>query len=190
MSEWHAWKPKMPFGQVPVLEVDGKMLAQTAAIDHYCAAITGVLPEDPLTLADAEQAYCFIADIWEPIGATMNKQYDPTASEEEKTAAWDDLVKPDGVFKQKMALLDKFLANRPGKYLAGDKWCHADLSVFGSMSLFQSGWMKGMPTNILSSYPAIKAFRNMIANMPEIKEYYSSQADDPIRKTGFMPDSE
>lgn len=33
--------------------------------DRYCAAITGVLPEDPLKVAEAEQAYCFIADIWE-----------------------------------------------------------------------------------------------------------------------------
>lgn len=33
--------------------------------DRYCAAITGVLPKDPLKLAEAEQAYCCIADIWE-----------------------------------------------------------------------------------------------------------------------------
>lgn len=31
-SKWLEWKPNMPFGQVPVLEVDGKMLAQMAAI--------------------------------------------------------------------------------------------------------------------------------------------------------------
>lgn len=39
--EWAELKPQTPFGQVPVLEVDGKMLAQTSAIGerymHKCS---------------------------------------------------------------------------------------------------------------------------------------------------------
>lgn len=37
-AEWAQWKPKMPFGQLPVLEVDGNMLAQMAAIGEAQAA--------------------------------------------------------------------------------------------------------------------------------------------------------
>jgi hypothetical protein len=36
-----------------------------AAADRYCAAITGVLPSDPLALADIEQAYFFIEDVFQ-----------------------------------------------------------------------------------------------------------------------------
>jgi glutathione S-transferase len=31
----HDWKPKCPFGQVPILMVNGKVLAQSAAIGGW-----------------------------------------------------------------------------------------------------------------------------------------------------------
>lgn len=45
-EEWAALKPQMPFGQVPVLEVDGKYLAQSKAIEMYAARLTGLYPTD------------------------------------------------------------------------------------------------------------------------------------------------
>ncbi|KAL0280898.1 UNVERIFIED_CONTAM: hypothetical protein PYX00_002056 [Menopon gallinae] len=36
-EEWNNVKPKMPFGKVPVLEIDGKELHQSAAICRYLA---------------------------------------------------------------------------------------------------------------------------------------------------------
>jgi glutathione S-transferase len=39
-DEWQTIKPNTPFGQVPVLEVDGKYLAQSVAIGESAAART------------------------------------------------------------------------------------------------------------------------------------------------------
>jgi hypothetical protein len=39
-DEWQTIKPNTPFGQVPVLEVDGKYLAQSVAIGEPAAART------------------------------------------------------------------------------------------------------------------------------------------------------
>eukprot|EP00983_Pelagomonas_calceolata_P037326 1136288-Pelagomonas_calceolata.AAC.1 len=46
-EEWAELKPKMPFGQVPVLEVDGKMLSQSSAMERYVAKLTDQYPSDP-----------------------------------------------------------------------------------------------------------------------------------------------
>jgi glutathione S-transferase len=36
-EEWPTMKPNTPLGQMPVLEVDGKMLGQSVAIARYLA---------------------------------------------------------------------------------------------------------------------------------------------------------
>jgi hypothetical protein len=33
--------------------------------DHYLAKLAGLLPEDPLTAALADQAYFFCLDVWQ-----------------------------------------------------------------------------------------------------------------------------
>lgn len=35
--------------------------------DHYVAKLTGMLPEDPLTAALADQAYFFCEDVWQTL---------------------------------------------------------------------------------------------------------------------------
>lgn len=65
-DEWRAadsLKAQMPFGQLPVLEVDGKFLAQSPAIDRYVAKLAGLMPDDPWVVAAADQAYCFMEDV-------------------------------------------------------------------------------------------------------------------------------
>ncbi|GFH17410.1 uncharacterized protein HaLaN_14043, partial [Haematococcus lacustris] len=64
-DEWPKLKPSMPFGQVPVLEVDGQQLAQTAAIERYVAKLTGMYPDDPWQAAKGEELICFCVECFE-----------------------------------------------------------------------------------------------------------------------------
>jgi glutathione S-transferase len=59
-KDWPDLKGKLPFGQVPVLEVDGKQLAQSAAIERYVAKLAGLHPTDPWQAAKVDEAVAFV----------------------------------------------------------------------------------------------------------------------------------
>lgn len=170
-------KAQTPFGQLPVLQVDGKYLAQSAAIDHYVAKLAGLLPSDPWAAALADQAYGFCEDVWQTIYPSFKIQ-----DAEEKAKARQELVA--GALGDKLKLLSKLVESRPGKYLASDQLTHGDLAVFCQLSTLQSGWLDGIPLDVLDSYPVLKEYRNAIANLPEIAAFYSKETDD-IRVKGF-----
>ena len=46
-ADWPALKPSMPFGELPVLEVDGQRLSQSNAINRYVGQLTGLYPDEP-----------------------------------------------------------------------------------------------------------------------------------------------
>ena len=50
---WARIKPTMPYAQVPLLEVDGKPLAQSYAILMFCGRLAGLVPQDPFLAAKA-----------------------------------------------------------------------------------------------------------------------------------------
>lgn len=43
-----AIKARSPWGQLPLLEVDGAVFGQSSAIASYCGQLAGLVPSDPL----------------------------------------------------------------------------------------------------------------------------------------------
>merc|ERR1712127_878081 len=54
-EEWLKVKPSVPMGQVPFMEVDGKMICQSMAIARYCAKKYGLAGATDLEAALADQ---------------------------------------------------------------------------------------------------------------------------------------
>ena len=61
-QRWEALKPSTPWGQVPVLEVDGQLIAQTPAIMNYVGRLTKLLPADAVQGAKVEEFCATIED--------------------------------------------------------------------------------------------------------------------------------
>ncbi|KXZ46903.1 hypothetical protein GPECTOR_39g397 [Gonium pectorale] len=175
------FKPKTPFGQVPVLELpDGKMLAQSGAIDRYVAKLAGLYPEDPLQAALADQVVFQLNDFMDLFTPTWTMEKDA------KIKARQEILAGKG--KEKLQALAKVLeaAEAEGGYVAGGKLSFADVAVFVNLSGITSPIMDGIPAGLLDEYPVLKAFRNKIAKVPAIKAYYEKYGEGP--RASFQPD--
>ncbi|XP_059162732.1 glutathione S-transferase 1-like [Physella acuta] len=60
---WPAEKPKMPFGQLPVLVVDGKLYAQSVAIATFVAKEAGFYPKTAIDGLKVDQVVQLAVDL-------------------------------------------------------------------------------------------------------------------------------
>ncbi|KAG2433085.1 hypothetical protein HYH02_012789 [Chlamydomonas schloesseri] len=176
------FKPKTPFGQVPVLEFeDGRMLAQSGAIDRYVAKLAGLYPEDPKDAAFADMVVFHMNDFMDLFSPTWQMPA------EEKVKARQDILAGKG--GDKLKALEKIIEKAEaegGGYVAGGKLSFGDVVVYTYLSGITSSAMDGIPKDLLNAYPALKAFRNKLANHPAIKAYYAAKTDDS--RASYKPD--
>eukprot|EP00195_Chlamydomonas_chlamydogama_P016204 CAMPEP_0202896368 /NCGR_PEP_ID=MMETSP1392-20130828/5384_1 /ASSEMBLY_ACC=CAM_ASM_000868 /TAXON_ID=225041 /ORGANISM="Chlamydomonas chlamydogama, Strain SAG 11-48b" /LENGTH=217 /DNA_ID=CAMNT_0049581709 /DNA_START=122 /DNA_END=775 /DNA_ORIENTATION=- len=180
-DDWPAFKAKTPFGQVPVLEVDGKMLGQSAAIERYLAKQAGLLPQgDDWAVAHAEALQGFLTDIMNDIMPTMQiKDLDA------RIKARQDLLQ--GATKDKLTRLNAAVEAAGGKHVAGGKLSNVDLAIFVALSQLKSGQYDGIPKDVLSPYPALSSFQQYIAGLEPIKKHYAGITEGS--RLAYKPDS-
>jgi len=68
---------KLPFGQVPVLEVDGNMIAQSDSILRFSGLLTGLYPECPWRKAECDQILAAVQDLMSDMSPSFQAS-DPT----------------------------------------------------------------------------------------------------------------
>ncbi|KAF5826946.1 hypothetical protein DUNSADRAFT_1705 [Dunaliella salina] len=134
-SQWQELKPSTPFGQLPVLEVDGTAIAQAGAIERYAAKLAHLYPLDPLEAAQVDQVVCFIHDFLPPFSSTRGIS-DPVARADAQREATENL-------KPKLAKLNEMVEDAGSNYLAGPKLTYADIAAFCYVSFLLSGMFAG-----------------------------------------------
>jgi prostaglandin-H2 D-isomerase / glutathione transferase len=70
-SDWERRKGDTPFGALPVLEVDGQIVAQSNAINRYVGKLADLYPSDPWEAALCDEAMEAVEDITNKIAATL-----------------------------------------------------------------------------------------------------------------------
>ncbi|KZS14637.1 Glutathione S-transferase A4 [Daphnia magna] len=160
-SEWPAIKPSTPFGQVPVLEVDGQVLAQSNTIARYLARKYGLAGKN-----DWEQA---LADMYaDNINDLLNAAVPPFMEK--------DPVKQKEMYEKFMAetianhvvLIEKQLKKNNTGYLVGNDLTWADLAYYAYFSDFLE---VKFGSAFLKDAPLLKALIDRVKALPNIKKW-------------------
>ncbi|EDV25618.1 S-crystallin 4 [Trichoplax sp. H2] len=160
-EEWAKQKAgsKAPFGQLPILEVDGKVLCQSNAIVAYLAKEFGFAGK---TSNDVYKIYLVEGAVSDLITKLVAAHFEA-----------DEAIKAD---KQKeltekfiptwLVAVEKVFQEGGTSYFAGDSLTVGDLYFF-----FAAEYLKGAKEDVLQSFPGLNGLFDRIANNPKIKEW-------------------
>lgn len=162
---WSQLKPHMPFGQVPVLEVDGKMAPQSIAIARYVAKqvrLTGSNDWEDLVIDSVVDT---INDLRQKLG-----QYYFENDEKVKKSHKEKLFNEELPFYQ--TRLDNMAKENNG-HLALGCLTWADIYFVGLLDFLDT--MAGI--DITEGYPNLQAVKNNVMIIPDIKEWIDTRPD-------------
>jgi Glutathione S-transferase, N-terminal domain len=107
-SEWGSRKANTPFGALPVLEVDGEVVAQSNAINRYVGKLADLYPSDAWQAALCDEVMEAVEDIGTKIAATL------FLPEEQKKTQRKELV--EGPIPFYLTRLEQRLEAHGGQY--------------------------------------------------------------------------
>ena len=174
--------------QVPTMEVDGKVIAQTGAIARYCGKQGGFYPrDDDLAAAKIDEIIDTATDITLAIGRTFGM------ADAEKMAARAVLGKE--TLPMYLKALEKIMTDNGSTgssliklvfskfpilminagFYVGSSLTIADLAMYRLVGWISGGVLDGLPTNLVDSYPQIKANVEATKSNEKVKAYLAEK---------------
>jgi len=157
---WAAFKPTTPFGQVPVLEVDGKMLSQSGAICNYLAKQFKLNGKDDWEAAKIQELSGGIEDLLSNFRPWFMEK-----DEAKKKELMDNLTT-----EKIIPFLDryeKFLTENGSGFFVGSELTQVDLSLFHWLGFLAHG----VAQEPFKKYEELNKFLAKIAALPKVAEW-------------------
>nr|P46429.1 RecName: Full=Glutathione S-transferase 2; AltName: Full=GST class-sigma [Manduca sexta]AAA92881.1 glutathione S-transferase [Manduca sexta] len=162
-EQWPEFKPNTPFGQMPVLEIDGKKYAQSLAISRYLGRKYGLAGNDIEEDFEIDQIVDFVNDIR---ASAASVEYEQDAANKE--------VKHEENMKNKYPFqlnkLSEIITKNNG-FLALGRLTWADFVFVGMFDYLKK--MLRMP-DLEEQYPIFKKPIETVLSNPKLKAYLDS----------------
>lgn len=161
-EDWPKIKPEMPFGQVPVLEIDGKKVNQSTAISRHLAKQFGLTGKNEWEALETDIAVDTIHDLRLRISAYAYETNEVAKAE-----------KINIIKDQVPNYLERLDAQvkKNGGYLVGGALTWADLTFVSLLEYFN--FM--VKSDLIENYKNLKQLEQTVNNVPAIKSYLAKR---------------
>jgi glutathione S-transferase len=167
-NDWAALRDQYPFQALPVLEVDGRMIAQSNAINRYVGKLTGLYPKDDWQAAIVDEVMDAVEDITTRIGSTFALEGEAKKKAREALAA--------GPIVRFLRQFDARLKSGGGEWFVEKRLTVADLKCYLLARWLKSGALDHIPADIVDRHaPLVAAHLERVKNHPKIAAYYAAR---------------
>ncbi|XP_076810208.1 glutathione S-transferase 1-like [Clavelina lepadiformis] len=158
-EEWPEQKPKMLFGQMPVLFVDGEQIAHSRAAFRYLAREFKLDGGNSLNAAKC--------DMWQEVEFEAISKLPFSEEDEAKKAELMTSILKEQVHP-KITKYEEAIKENGGIYLFGDKISSVDILMYGAVEFLD----KFLPNEkILEQHPTLKTLVEEVQKRPGISKW-------------------
>lgn len=165
-DEWPALKSKTPLEQLPILEVDGKVLFQSIAIARFVASQVGLTGKNDMENWEIDAVVDTINDLKTKITSWFHETNE--ADKETQKETLDNEIMPLLLGK-----LDSWAAKNGG-HLAVGKLTWADIFFVAITDFTMDIYGK----NFVTEYPNLVSVRENVVSIPKIKTWIDQRPVD------------
>ena len=155
---------KVPFHQLPVIEVDGEIIGQTGAIARYCGKISNLYSNDKINAAKIDQIIDAATDITNLVSPTIREK-------DEQKKVEDRLLLKNKLLPRWFRYLENILSESTSDWFVENKMTIADIAMWRLLGWLISGIIDGIPTTIVDSYPKLKNIHTNVHHHPKVQEW-------------------
>uniref|UniRef100_A0A914CL94 glutathione transferase n=1 Tax=Acrobeloides nanus TaxID=290746 RepID=A0A914CL94_9BILA len=170
-EDWPKHKASTPFGQLPLLEVDGKPLAQSFAIARFLARKHGLAGKDDWESAQLDA----IADFMKDISNECRPYFGVVSGrmEGDKDKLYNEVFKP--CMEKNLPILVKLLNESGSGFFGKSGVSWVDFFIASSMET-----MQGFAGELLGHYKEMLAHMDRVNSLPQLKKYIDSRPKTPF----------
>ena len=167
-SDWAALRDTTPYQSLPILEVDGKVIAQSNAINRYIGKLAGLYPKDDWQAALADELMDAVEDVTYKIGNTFALEGEAKKKAREALAA--------GSIPRYLQQFEARLKEGGGEWFVEKHLTVADLKCFLFVRWLKSGALDHIPADIVDKHaPLLARHLERVRNHPKIAAYYTAR---------------
>ena len=154
---------KVPFHQLPVIEVDGEIIGQTGAIARYCGKVSNLYADDMLKAAKIDQIIDAATDITNVVSPTIREKDQEKKMEDRK-------VLVNKLLPRWFRYLENLLLEDDSMWFV-EKMTIADIAIWRLLGWLTSGIIDGIPTSVVDDFPKLKNIHHQVHTHPKVQEW-------------------